>query len=318
MEFKKIAVIGAGTMGSGIAQTYALNGYTTTVIARRQAGLDESKAIIDASIKNMLENDFITAQQAENAGKFMNYSLDMNDAADADLVVEAVPENPEVKAATFAQLDSICRPDCVLTSTTSAMNIYAVAKVSNPGRLLIAHWNNPAHILPLVEIVAGPETDPEVIAAVRALLEGMDKKPVVLNRYIPGFICNRLNLALMRECSYMVEQGWISAEDVDTAFIGNQGMKAPFEGPLEMMDYIGWDVGYAAGQMLYPAISSSTEPSKLALSMIQQGKLGVKAGKGLRDYSGKSREQVQSEREQRALEVVKLSRKLLKQKEDNK
>ncbi len=318
MEFKKIAVIGAGTMGSGIAQTYAMNGYITTIIARRQAGLDESKAIIEASVKNMLDNDFITAEQAANAARCMVYSLSMEDAADADLVVEAVPENPEVKAATFAQLDKICRPDCILTSTTSAMNVYAVATVSNPGRLLIAHWNNPAHILPLVEIVAGPETDPQVIADVRALLESMDKKPVVLNRYIPGFICNRLNLAIMRECAYMVEQGWISAEDVDTAYIGNQGMKAPFEGPLEMMDYIGWDVAYGAGQLLYPAICSSTEPSKLAMAMIKEGKLGVKTGKGLRDYSGRSREEVQAAREQRALEVVKLSRKLLAQKEANK
>jgi 3-hydroxybutyryl-CoA dehydrogenase len=318
MEIKKIAVIGAGTMGSGIAQTFAMNGYDTTVIARRQAGLDEAEALIKASVKNMLESDFITAVQAENAGKLVSFSLETESAAGADLVVEAVSENPEAKAAVFAKLDSICRKDCILTSTTSAMNIYGAVKVSEPGRLLIAHWNNPPQILPVVEIVAGPETDPGVIAAVRALLEGMDKKPVVLNRYIPGFICNRLNLALMRECSYMVEQGWITAEDVDTAFIGNQGMKAPFEGPLEMMDYIGWDVGYAAGQMLYPAICSSTEPSKLALSMIKEGRIGVKAGKGLRDYSGKTREEYQAAREQRALEVVKLSRKLLKQKEETK
>lgn len=315
MEIKNVAIIGAGTMGSAIAQNFSMNGYKTTIIARRKEGIEEAEKIVKASIKNMLKNDFITEKQALSAEKNTFYSIDMKDAADADLVIEAVKEDPEVKAGTFGQLDAICSSKTILASTTSAMNIFGVVKVSNPERLVICHFNNPANILPVVEIVKGPETSDETIATLRALLDEIGKKPVVLNRYIPGFICNRLNLALMRECSYMVEQGWITPEDVDTAFIGNQGMKAPFEGPLEMMDYIGWDVGYAAGQMLYPAISSSTEPSKLALSMIKEGKLGVKAGKGLRDYSKKSREEVQAERDQRALEVVKLSRKLLAQKE---
>ncbi len=310
MEIKKIAVVGAGTMGHGIAQTYAASGYETVLIDVKEEILAQARKAVDASVGSLLEHEFITAGQAQAAAENLSYTTDMSAAAQADLVVEAVPEDPSIKAAVFESLDGICREDAILTSTTSAMNLYGVVKVRNPGRLLIAHWCNPPHILPLVEIVAGPESDPAVIAQVRALLEDMGKKPVVLNQYIPGFIINRLNLALMRECSFMVEQGWISAEDVDRAYCYNQGMKAPFEGPLEMMDYIGWDVGFAAGKMLYPAISSSVEPSRMALEMIQQGRLGVKSGKGLLDYTGRSPEEVNRVRDERVLEVVKLARTL--------
>lgn len=310
MDIKKIVVIGAGTMGHGIAQTYAAYGYPTTIIDVKDEFLDRAKILVASSVQNLKDKEFITAEQAEAAIANLSYTTDMNAAADADLVVEAVPENPEIKASVFANLDKICRPDCILTSTTSAMNIYGVVQVSHPERLLIAHWCNPPHIMPLVEIVAGPQTDPEIIAGMRSLLENMGKKPVVLNQYIPGFIINRLNLALMRECSYLVEQGWVTAEDVDTAFCCNQGMKGPFEGPLEMLDYIGWDVGFAAGKLMYPAICSSTEPSKVALQMIQEGRLGVKTGRGLKDYSGKSMEEVYRLHDERCLEVVKLARKL--------
>lgn len=313
MNIKKIAVIGAGTMGHGIAQTYAANGYETVCIATRESSLEKAKVLVAANVKSMLEKDFITQEQADATFANMSYTTDMSSIADVDMVVEAVPEDPEKKVKIFAQLSAIVRPDCVLASTTSAMNIYKIAEaagVKNPERVIITHWCNPPHILPLVEIVAGPNAAPEFIAEIRAQLEAMGKSPVVLKQYIPGFIINRLNLALMRECSYMVEQGWISAEDVDTAYCCNQGMKSPFEGPLEMMDYIGWDVGYGAGQLLYPAISSSVEPSKLALSMIQQGRLGVKAGKGLKDYTGREPAEIQSTHNEKVLEVVKLARKL--------
>lgn len=313
MDIKKIAVIGCGTMGHGIAQTYAAYGYKTVCTGRSEKSLETAKTLVESNVKTMLGAGFITEEQAKAVEENLSFSTDIAEAAaDADYVVEASPEDPQVKAALFAQLDQICKPEAILTSTTSAMNIYSFIKVSHPERLLIVHWNNPPHILPLVEIVAGPESDPEIVAGVRKMLEDMDKKPVVLNTPIPGFIVNRLNLALMREAAYIVEQGWASADDVNSAFVYNQGMKAPFEGPLATMDFIGWDVAYGAGQLLYPAINSSTEPSKLALQMIQEGRLGLKAGKGLYDYSDRSREEVQAERDQKVMAVVKLAREMAK------
>jgi len=310
MEIKNIVVVGGGTMGHGIAQTYAGNGFKTTLVDVKPEALETAKNLVTSSIKTMLDADFITAEQAKSVETNLFYTTDIGVAADADLVVEAVPEDPDLKKSIFTKLDGICRKDTILTSTTSAMNIYEFVKVSNIGRLLIAHWCNPPHILPLVEIVAGPETDSEVVLTMRKLLEELGKSPVVLKEPVPGFIINRLNLALMRECSYMVEQGWVSPEDVDIAYCCNQGMKAPFEGPLRMMDFIGWDIGCMAGMFLYPSISNATEVGPLALQMLDEERLGVKVGRGLYDYSGKTIEEIQQAREAHVLEVVKLARKL--------
>ena len=311
MEFKKIVIIGAGTMGHGIGQTYASFGYDTTIIDINESSIEMAKKLVKVNIETMLAADFITQEQAKATEENLRYTTDMKAAADADLVVEAAPEDPDIKAVVFRQLDEICRKDAVLSTTTSSMNLYdEMSFVSNPERLLIIHWCNPPHIVPLVEIVAGADTKPGLVEAIRKQLDDLGKTPVVLNQFVPGFIVNRLNLALMRECSYMVEQGWISAEDVDAAFSCNQGMKAPFEGPLEMVDYIGWDIGYAAGMILYDEISSSTDPSNLALQLLNEGRLGLKSGRGIYDYSGKTREEVQKARDSRVLEVVKLARRL--------
>jgi 3-hydroxybutyryl-CoA dehydrogenase len=314
MNIQKVAVIGGGTMGLGIAQTYAAYGFETVLIDNQPESLEFAKRMIAANAASLLKAEFLTASQAAAATENVSYASDISAAADADLVVEAVPENVKIKSAVFQSLDELCRCDAIFASTTSAMNIYEAVTVSHPERLLITHWCNPPHIIPLVELVIGPETCPEVVATIREQLERMEKSPVILKQYVPGFIVNRLNLALMRECSYMVEQGWVSAEDVDIAFSANQGIKAPFEGPLEMVDHIGWDIGFAAGIMLYPHISSSLEPSKMANQLLSEGRLGVKSGRGLYDYSGKSREQVQNERNERVAEIAKVARELRKYK----
>lgn len=309
-EIKKIAVIGAGTMGHGIAQTYAAAGFDTVCIDTFDGAIETAQKLVEKNIKTLLDAEYITEAEAENTRKYLRWSKDYADAKDADLCVEAVPEKPEIKADVFKQLSDVTRPDCILTSTTSAMNVYAVVSsvVSNPERVLITHFNNPSHIIPLVEIVAGPNSSKELIAQVRELIVKIGKSPVVLNQYIPGFIVNRLNAALLREASYMVEQGWVTPEDVDTAFSANQGLKAPFEGPLELMDYIGWDVAYGVGKIIYPFLNSSTEPALLAGKMIQEGKLGIKSGKGLKDYTGIDRSELQAKRDGRVLKIAKLAK----------
>lgn len=309
-EIKKIAVVGAGTMGHGIAQTYAAAGFETVCIDTFDGAIETAQKLVEKNIKTLLAAEYITQAEADNTKNFLKWSKDYADAKDADLCVEAVPEKPEIKASVFKQLSDVTRPDCILTSTTSAMNVYAVVSsvVANPERVLITHFNNPSHIIPLVEIVAGPNTSKELIAQVRELMVKIGKSPVVLNQYIPGFIVNRLNAALLREASYMVEQGWVSPEDVDTAFSANQGLKAPFEGPLELMDYIGWDVAYGVGKIIYPFLNSSTEPALLAGKMIQEGKLGIKSGKGLKDYTGIDRSELQAKRDGRVLKIAKLAK----------
>ncbi len=304
-EFKNIAVIGSGTMGHGIAQTFASFGYDTIVIDVKKEALETAKKLVAANVRVMLEQNFITEEQAANTEKHLSYSDSYDAAKDADLVIEAVPEVKAIKASVFATLDKVCRPDCVLSSTTSAMNVFGVVKVSHPERVIITHFNNPSHIVPLVEVVCGPCTAPELVTDIRALMEKIGKKPAVLNKYVPGFIVNRMTAALLREASYMVEKGWVTMEDVDTAFTCNQGLKAPFEGPLELMDYIGWDVAAKVGRLLYPFLSRKMTPSKLAGEMIKEGRLGIKSGKGFKDYTGQERAELQAKRNMKVIKVMK-------------
>ena len=314
--FQKIAVVGSGTMGHGIAQTFAAHGFATVLIDISAEALKTAETMVNSNLRIMLENGFITAQQAENTAAYLFYAADYQAAADADMVIEAVPEVPQIKAEVFAALDRVCRTDTVLASTTSAMNVYEVVQVRNPERVLITHFNNPSHVIPLVEVVAGPDTPQDLLDDIRALLKQIGKAPAVLNRYIPGFIVNRLTAALLRECSYLVDSGYATAEDVDTAFMANQGLKASFEGPLELMDYIGWDVAAGVGQLIYPTLCDDKQPSPMALKMLQAGTLGIKTGKGLKDYSGKTRDELHAERTLRVLKIAGVTREILNEKEE--
>lgn len=309
-EFKKIAVVGSGTMGHGIAQTFASFGFETVVIDVKAEALETAKKLVAANVQIMRDMDFITEEQADNTAKYLSYSDSYEAARDADLVIEAVPEVKAIKASVFANLDKVCRPDTILASTTSAMNVFSAVKVSHPERVLITHFNNPSHIVPLVEIVCNKHTTPDLVQDMRDLLVGIGKSPAVMTKYVPGFIVNRLTAALLREASNMVEKGWVTMEDVDTAFSCNQGLKAPFEGPLELMDYIGWDVANRVGRILYPFLSSKKTPSRLAKQMIKEGKLGVKSGKGFKDYTGKERAELQAKRNEGVIKILNVTKEI--------
>lgn len=308
-NLKNVVVIGAGTMGHSIAQVFAAGGHLTWLIDTQEEQLEVARKLIDGNVKVMLAEGALTSQQAANVSEKLIMSTNLEEAcAKADLVVEAIPEHPQYKAELFAKLDALCSKDTILTSTTSVLNIYECVTVSNPQRLVIAHWCNPPHIIPLVEVVMGPETSEETVNEVKAILEDLGKVPVVLRKCVLGFLVNRLNAALSREAGYMVSQGWVSPEDVDKAFSMNAGLKAPFEGPLELQDYIGWDVGTAAGKFLYPQLCNDTEGMAFAEEMVAKGWLGIKSGRGIKDYTGKTREELQNARNLKILRVVQLTK----------
>ena len=308
-NFNKIAVIGAGTMGHGIAQVFASFGYNTVVLARKEKSLKKAEEMVKANINVMLSNDFITNEQAENTVKFLSYSTDYSTLRDADLVIEAVPEDKKAKADCFKTIEANCSDTAIIASTTSAMNVFNVAKLKHPERLVISHFNNPPHIVPLVELVAGPKTTADIMADMKELLTGIGKQVAVLNKYVPGFIVNRLTAALLRECSYLVDKGICTEEDVDTAFKANQGLKASFEGPLELLDYIGWDVANNVGRLLYPFLCARITPSPMAKRMVKAGRLGVKSGRGIKDYEGKTREELQAVRNEKVIKILNTIRK---------
>lgn len=302
----QVLVIGAGIMGHSIAQDFAAHGYPTTLYDQSGEQLETARKLVDGNLQLLKDEGMITDEGIKNVNELLVYTDKMEDAArQAKFVVEAVPEVPDIKKALFAELDRLCSPDTILTSTTSALNIYDVVQVSNPGRLIIGHFCNPAHIIPLVEIVLGPETSPETLEFAKKVYESLDHVPVVLKQYTIGFIVNRLNTALAREANYIVEQGWASPEDVDKAITNNAGLKLAFEGPLELYDHIGWDLAKLGGTFLAPMLCNTTATA-LPDKMVAEGNLGVKTGKGLKDYTGLDRVKVQNDRNRKILKVLRM------------
>lgn len=305
----KIAVVGAGTMGLSIAQAFAMNDHQTSLYNRTPKNLEKAKELIANNLKGLLELGEITEEGIEKAKKNLTYFTDLEPAIkDSDMVIESVSENPQLKKDMFAAFDKFCSKDAVLASDTSSLNIYEFVEVSNPERVLITHFFNPAYVMPLVEIVRGPETSDVVVKNVKEILDNIGKTPAVVNKCIPGFIVNRLSVAIAREALYMVEQGWTTPEDIDAAIVSTFGPRYPFEGHFELFDHIGLDVGYDVSRLLLPHLCSSTEPPKLLKDMIEKGELGVKSGKGFKTYENV--EEVKRERDKKIIKVLKVVKEL--------
>jgi 3-hydroxybutyryl-CoA dehydrogenase len=301
----KIAVAGAGTMGHSIAQLFAMHGFETALTDQSVEQLDRARQMIANNLDLLVGMNEISREEMKKAQELLRYDERLDDAVPAaDLVVEAVSENPEVKRNLYALLDRMCPETTIFASNTSALNIYDFLTISHPERLIIAHWFNPPHIMPLVEVVAGPKTSLQTIDAVRALLIRLGKTPAVMNQYVPGFIMNRLAMAIMREASYMVAQGWTSPEDIDAAVVATFGPRYAFEGPMGLSENVGWDVIQSVMDFLVPKLNSSIDPSPFIADLCAQGRLGVKAGRGIRDYSNAEIGQIQNERNRKIIKMI--------------
>ena len=276
-----VGVIGSGTMGMGIVTHFAMQGHEVRLYTRKPESVDKAKKQLGENLRSMTELGVISAGTAEKAEGLVSVHTDMKAAVgDADLVIENVLENEEVKSATFAQLDQCCRPDAILASNTSSLNIYEFLKVSHPERLVITHFFVPAYVMPLVEIVRGPETSDGTVAAVKELMASTGKNPAVVNKVVPGFIMNRLTFAIFREAAYMVSQGWCRPEDVDAAVVSTHGPRYAFEGPFGLVDFAGVDTYEKIAEYLLPELCSDGAVPPVLKELYDAGKMGVKTGEG--------------------------------------
>lgn len=307
----KVLVVGAGTMGASIASTFGMNGFETMVYDVKAEQLEKAKAMVDANLRTLVSVGEITEDKIEIAQKKISYTAKLEEAAPlANLVVESIFENADAKREIFSRLDALCPSDTILTSNTSALNIFEIAQVSHPERLIIAHWFNPPHMMPLIEVVRGPETSEQTVETVKKILSGMGKIPAVINQYIPGFIVNRFSGVIAREAGYMIDQGWCTWEDIDSAVVNTFGLRWCFEGPLESRDFIGWDISTINCNNLCPHLCNNSDPMPLAMEMVQKGTLGIKTGQGLKDYRGKDIKKLQSDRTMKILRMLKVAREL--------
>jgi len=311
---KDVLIIGAGTMGCGIGMVFAAHDYHVTLVDQTDELAHKAAERIRVMTADMIEKGAQSDSWLEKAEQNICYvgedSLEQL-VPKATLIIESIFENPEVKRSFYKKLNPWISPTCIVCSNTSALNVFEMAQLSHPERFLITHWFNPAYIMELVEIVAGPATAPDVIANVKALLVSLGKKPSVINQYIPGFIVNRLGAALMREAAYMVSQGWTTPADIDSAIALTCGVRYAFEGPVELYDVVGWDIIQAGALAMYPSLCNESDGgNSIARGLIEKGELGVSTGKGAFDYSDTTPGEYFSRRTERIIKMQKFIKQL--------
>jgi 3-hydroxybutyryl-CoA dehydrogenase len=279
MANARIAVIGAGLMGHGIAQVFALAGHEVTIYDAVQASLDTVKARIGANLRDLGDDE--TA-----AGRVWPCAVLSDAVRDVDYVVEAVSEDLPLKQKLFAEIERYVRPDTTLASNTSVIPITAIMQgLRDRSRALGTHWWNPPYLVPLVEVIGTEWTSPQAIAWTMALHAAAGKQPAHVKKDVPGFIGNRLQHALWREAVSLVENGICDAETVDTVIKAAFGRRLAVLGPLENADLVGTDLTLAIHKTVLPDIDSRPAPSPYLEHLVATGRLGFKSGEGFRKWS---------------------------------
>lgn len=281
---RKIAVIGAGTMGNGIAHTFAQSGYEVSLIDISADSLQRGMNTIEKNLDRMLKREKISEDDKQNTLDKITTFTSMNDGlAGVDLVVEAATENMDIKLKIFSQLDELCGENVILASNTSSISITKIASVTNrPDKVIGMHFMNPVPVMKLVEIIRGYATSNEVTGQIMQLSRDLKKSPVEVNDY-PGFVANRILMPMINEAVYTLYEGVAGVEEIDTVMM--LGMAHPM-GPLHLADFIGLDVCLSILEVLNDGFGNPKyAPCPLLVNMVTAGKLGLKSGEGFYDYS---------------------------------
>jgi 3-hydroxybutyryl-CoA dehydrogenase len=311
-DIRRVAMLGAGTMGAGMAMCYAQAGYQVALYSRTLESLERALGRIESSQTLFVREGLLRAEAAGLARGRITATTHLEEGLEGvQFVLESVPEDLALKQELFQQIEAVCAADVILATNTSGLSITAIASAcQHPERVGGQHWANPPEIVPLVEVVRGEQTSDNTADVIYRITERLGKVPVLIRKELPGFASNRLQYALLREALHLVAEGVVSAEDVDRTLKNGVGFRYPWLGPLQTADLGGLDVFHAVSQYLFPDLSDMPSPPPAFDQLIAEGKLGIKTGEGFYRYEANAREEILCRRDLYFVRQLKLLREI--------
>jgi 3-hydroxybutyryl-CoA dehydrogenase len=297
-DITKVAVFGAGTMGPGLALVFALAGYDVALYSRSAETLEKAMAMAENSLRTLVSHGILGAVAADEALARIDPTRSVEQAGrGADFVMETIAENKDAKAALYAELDSVCPERTVIASNTSSLDIFELMPARRQPNAVVAHFFAPAHIIPLAEVVPGPETSADAMAFTVALLKAAGKSPVVMKKFGPGFIVNRIQRAIGETCMDMVQEGLVEPEEIDRAIKATLGIRLPIVGVMQTFDFQGLD-------MLLAYQKNVGKVYAFVQERVERGELGVQTSKGIYDYQGRNEAEILEKRDELYLKMI--------------
>jgi 3-hydroxybutyryl-CoA dehydrogenase/5-formyl-3-hydroxy-2-methylpyridine 4-carboxylate dehydrogenase len=297
-NIRNIVIVGAGTMGPGIAATFARHGYRVTLTDVDRKQIDKAHAALELVFGTWKAGGFASDAEIDAARTRLALAVEAPQAiAEADFVLENVPERLELKRSIFARLVEATRGDTILASDTSGIPISDLqCDLPNPGRIVGMHWSNPPHLIPVIEVVRGGATAQATVDTTQAIVASLGMIPAIVDRDVPGFVENRILYAIMREALHLLDEGVASADAIDTIVRWGIGYKLGVVGPLRLLDMAGLDIYTAVAGYLNPDLCNDGGVSSTVTSKVAEGRLGVKTQGGLFDYTREEVERLARER----------------------
>lgn len=304
----KISIIGAGTMGHSIALTAAWRNLSTRIYAMDEQEIERATESIRMKVDTLVQSGLLPEDESNQLLRNIRFTMSLVDCIKGtDFIIEAVPENPQIKKELYQLLEEVIPPEIPIASNTSGIpTTFLFSEMLYPERFIITHFWNPAHLIPLVEVVPGEATDEKTIERTMAMLERLGKKAILVKKEVPGFIGNRLQFALFREAEYLLNEGVASKEDIDLAVTHSIGRRLPITGPLMSADFTGLDVVHAISEYLYEDLCNDTGLGAAVTRHVENNQLGVKSGQGFYPWDEEDMNKVSKRREQLLIEFLKL------------
>jgi 3-hydroxybutyryl-CoA dehydrogenase len=297
-NIKTVLVVGAGIMGHSIAQVFAQAGVRVKLVDVRTDILEHARHLINHNLQTLAEFGRVKDVDIPQILKQIQMTTDLVAAAgEADFAIEAVVEVPAVKQEIFRELDNRCPSHTILASNTSSLDIFDIVKIENPHRMLVTHWFTPPHIIPLVEVVPGPDTNPHFVTLTAELMKKLGKRPVVMKQFVRSFIVNRIQNNISLAVQDLLQNGLATPAEIDLAVKASLGVRLPIVGVVQTMDFTGLD-------LVYQIMQNVGMENKIIEEKFKRGHLGAKTSKGIYDYGGRPEAEILRKRDRLYLKML--------------